>query len=317
MHHPATPHADTDSPEMNQVVCLCKDLTRRDILDHFKDPAHNYDTLVQATGVGTRCTACLLDLDLIVDEASGEHATSRVIADPRPQAAGRGWKLPIDQSNSGPFLNADGITTGIRIANLGPMFAALQYAVSYRYTLDLFANDGRHAGRRRGHLEPGGSEWVDFSSVAGAPPAGWFLFTLYPGREGLMGSIRPQVAIAGPHWVATFHTQYHAYACRGRAVLVQAIASGFNSDVHLINASNKACRIDFDLSGPDSDYRDTFRRTLPGRGAALQSLDEAFPRAPRDRMLSLLVRSDRPVRKHIVNRLQGGAISIDHFPNFK
>ncbi|MHA1566388.1 MAG: hypothetical protein ACTSX7_13830, partial [Alphaproteobacteria bacterium] len=208
-------------------------------------------------------------------------------------------------------------TTSIRVANLGPMFAALPFAVNYRYTLDLFANDGRHAGRRRGRVATGGSERIEVASVDNAPSEGWFLFTLYPDREGLMGSIRPQVAIAGPHWVATFHTQYHAYACRGRAVLVQAIDSGFNTDVHLINASSKTCQLDFDLTAPGSDYAASFRRTLPGHGSTLQSLDEAFPQAPRGAMLSLLVRSDLPVRKHIVNHLRDGAVSIDHFPNFK
>ncbi|MHA1564236.1 MAG: (2Fe-2S)-binding protein, partial [Alphaproteobacteria bacterium] len=111
MQQSTTPPIGTNSPdtsEASQVICLCKGLTRGDILTHFQDPAHNYDTLVRATGVGTQCTACLLDLDLIVDQACGEHATSRVIADPRPQANGHGLKFPIDQANSGLFLNAGG-----------------------------------------------------------------------------------------------------------------------------------------------------------------------------------------------------------------
>lgn len=299
------------------VVCLCFDVTRGEVNRHFAVPGNNYDTLVRETKVGTKCTACLLDLDLIVHQASGQNAVAKITVDSRPEAAGRGFKLPIDQCNSGFFINRDGIETSIHAVNYGPMFGAHPSGVAFSYVLDLMSEHGKRVKRHKGKIPLNGEAHIDLSAFPETPPEGWFLFTLLPAREGLMGSIRPQISIMGPNWVASYHPQYHSYACRGRAVLAQRAGGTFHTEVNMINAAADTTKVVFEATSVESDYRGRFERTLGGYCSATQDLDEAFADAPEGQAIACSVLSDRPIRKHVVNRLSDGSISIDHFPNFK
>ncbi|HUS56053.1 MAG TPA: (2Fe-2S)-binding protein [Thermohalobaculum sp.] len=304
-------------PVRDEVVCVCFETTRGTIERHLADPKNNYDTLVETTGVGTKCTACLLDLDLVVHEATGQHADSRVVADARPVAQGHGIKMPFDQSNSGLLINRDGISTHIRVANFGPMFQSMPYSVRYRYRVLAVSEDGRVAARARGGFGFGEDVCIDLGALPGAPADGWFLFDLYPQREGFMGSIRPQIALVGPGWATTYHPQYQSVACRGRGIVLQGVDGRFATAVHLINADRRETTLEFRMSSLESDFKATFTRTLGRYASALQDLDQPFPDAPRNELLDVFVASDHPVRKHVVNRLSDGAMSVDHFPNFK
>ena len=302
----------------SDIICFCYGVRRADIYEHFKESDASYDTLVAKTRVGTKCTACLLDLDLIVDDASGERAVQKVKGDARPEAFGAGLvKIPTDQCNSGFFFNRDGMSTIIRFANHGPMFEAMPHLSAYRYSLRLISDQGRCVAGSRGRLDVGNDVTIDLAASPDTPPQGWFILSFYPESEGLLGSVRPQIGLQGPNWTTCYHPQYHHYACRGRAIPVEKVNGRFSTDVHMINASRRTTNVIFEVVSSQSSYCAQYRRQLGGYHAALQSMDDAFPNAPNDEVLTVLVRSDNPVRKHILGYLADGTISVDHFPNFK
>lgn len=299
-------------------VCFCFGVTRAEIFSHFKETDATYDTLVKKTRVGTKCTACLLDLDLIVDEASGERAARQITTDDKPDARGDGlFKVPVDQCNSGFFINRGGIATIIRFANHGPIFENLPHATGFRYSLQLVTDLGKRSVLRRGRLEIDAEVTLDLSEFPGMPEQGWFILSFYPDREGLMGSVRPQIALRGPHWVTCYHPQYHHYACRSRSIPVQKVAGRFSTEVHMINASRAHTNVVFRAQSVQSPYRAEYRCQLGGYHASFESLDNAFPDAPDHEVLSVNVLSDNPIRKHVLNYLGDGAVSVDHFPDFK
>jgi bacterioferritin-associated ferredoxin len=300
------------------IICFCFGVRRADIHEHFRQPGGSYDTLVEKTRVGTKCTACLLDLDLIVDQASGERAVKKVAADNRPEAFGKGLvKVPIDQCNSGFFINTGGVSTIIRFANHGPMFEAMPYSTGYRYSLRLMTDDGRPAAVHRGRMEVDGDLTIDLSKLPDTPPRGWFILSFYPDQEALMGSIRPQIGLRGPNWTTCYHPQYHHYACHGRAIPVFKVNGQFSTSVHMINASKLTTNVVFKISSSQSDYRAEHAFQMGGYNAMLKDLDEAFPEAPENEASMMLVQSDKPIRKHILGYLADGTLSVDHFPDFK
>ena len=151
-------------PAAEAIVCLCNNVSRDAVMSHLRNRENNYDTLVRDTKVGTRCTACLLDLDLLVHEVTGERARNTVKGDPRPEAFGTGLiKVPLDHCNSAFFLIA---TVFQRLCDLLPMARCnqLPLAVDFRYSLRLLSDEGRCLKIHKGALRAGADVTIDLSS---------------------------------------------------------------------------------------------------------------------------------------------------------
>jgi bacterioferritin-associated ferredoxin len=302
------------------MVCICFNVTRRQIEEHVRQPDHNFDTLVAETGIGTKCTACMLDVDLIVNSVSGGHAglslEPKGLAQPIPGPPD-GISHPADFANSGFFFNGDGIRTVIRIANVGPMFEAAADGTGYRYRLIPIGEDGRRFAGAHGRLERDATLEIDLATIAGLPARGWFMLDVVPDSNGLVGSTRPQVLLVGRDWATAYHPQLQVYACRGRAIPVEKVDTAFHTWVSAINGYRGPARLEGTLYAVGGGYRAVAEATVGGFGSVLLDLDRLFPDAPSATMMTLVLRSDIPVRKHVINRLAGGALSVDHFPNFK
>jgi bacterioferritin-associated ferredoxin len=307
-------------PADDDIVCLCFGVKRQDIIEHLSQPNKNYDTLVETTGAGTRCTACLLDVDLLINEVTGQHA-STATGDGRHEfnlpGPPDGVALPSDFANSGFFINRDGISTTIRVLNTGIGFQASDAVVPFGYDLHLMAASGKRHKVLSGRIDVGSTLNVNLAEIDGLPPDGWFILDLLPLRRGLVGTSRPQILLLGPTWASAYHTQLQGDACRGRAVSVSKVDGRFNSHVSVINGYRGTARLSMSLYGVDNPLEIQARTSVGRFSSALLDLDTFFPDAPDDTILNLVVRSDLPVRKHILNWQRSGALSVDHFPNFK
>ncbi|WP_341702916.1 (2Fe-2S)-binding protein [Ferrovibrio sp.] len=304
----------------DDMVCVCFGVKRADIVAHLQNPQQSFDTLVDATGIGTKCTACMLDVDLIVNEVSGRHAMVRLQAggleQPLPGPV-RGFVHPVDFANSAPFINRDGIRTVLRVLNSGMMFADSKEITGYDYRVHLIGDAGRRHAVLDGRLEARETLELDFSEVAGLPGDGWFILDLSPDKLAVVGTTRPQILLIGPDWAASFHPQLQAMACRGRAIPVGVEGGLLRTSVSVINGYRRPAQIEMSLYGVDKPYEKTATAELGGFCSTLLNLDQYFRDVPDGQMYTLVVRSDVPVRKHVVNIQANGAISIDHFPNFK
>ena len=52
----------------HKPLCFCFNVTKSDINTFLQDSSMSIDDLISEKKVGTKCTACLMDLDLYLDQ---------------------------------------------------------------------------------------------------------------------------------------------------------------------------------------------------------------------------------------------------------
>ena len=305
---------------MEKPLCYCFDVSEQDVRDHFLRDGRDYDDLVARTRIGTKCTACLLDLDLVLEDIHRRPGNLLRLAAGGERAAreNRGFKMPADHADSGFFVCENGVSTVIRLANYGVLFEEDSPNVSYNYSLFLISQDGRLCTRHRGHIAVSEDLEIELASLANCPGRGWFLLSMYPTGDGLFGTLRPQVALMGPNWNATYHTQPHMMATTGNyrfSVVMRGDDNSLSGAVSIVNTVRKVTNAVFSLSDTEGAFEIRKSVEVPARGSSLLALDDLFPSAPAGRPLFVSVGSEHPTRKHIVNWHADGSWSIDHFPN--
>jgi bacterioferritin-associated ferredoxin len=304
------------------VVCACFGLTEKGIKDYFSDPSSTLDGLVRDTGVGTKCTACLLDVDLILDQHFKLHidpgavfkaTEGQVITRP----AQHGFSQLMDERESGFFIQNDEISTVLTFVNYSELFEGSDTLTTFEYRLRLYANDGTKAIDVTGEVLPEKDAVIRFSEFENCPKEGWFLLSLKARGEGMYGSLRPQFMLVGKNFSATVHTQPHFSACTQKSIMLLPDDTGFHSTISVLNPQTQTVSVTLTVRGIDGQKRDGKSMTLPALGSTLVNLDEMFFQQPAGEPCYVQVSSDKPVRKHIINHLSDGRWSIDHFPNFK
>lgn len=299
------------------AVCYCFDVSEADIRAHFDQPGATYDSLIESTGIASKCTACRLDLDLILESVHQSKPARPTMAAEGP-AEGRGLlRRPQDLSDAGFVVNRDGITTVLRVDNKGLLFEDRSWVVDYDYVLRLFAPNGRVVFRDSGRLVVDSALLFDFSEIDKCPDEGWFLLSLYPCGRGLIGTTRPQLILEGPDWTSSVHTQWLAMSCRFKAALLRSEGAKTNSMVSLINAARATTKVTIELSAPEQDYLASRDVNLPPYGSRLVEIDAAFDDLLPQANIAVAVHSDRPVSKHLIICHADGSWSQNHFPNTK
>lgn len=298
------------SPE--RLICACFGLTDRAIISEFERCQSSYDALVQKTLVGTKCTACLLDLDLLLDgmvRRTSQKGNGAIVAHGV-------FVKPEDQCHCAHFVNGDDITTVLRVANHGLMFESGTPIAPHDYRLVIFAADGKVIHRRSGRLRAGATLEVRFAEIQNLPASGWFIIDLVPRGNGVVGSLRPQIGMAGPRWAATFHPQWLSFRTCRRAVLA-AIEDG-RPDLWpvLINPGNIPVDVDVALLGIDAEFRGERRIQMAGRSLAEIDLAPIAQRSFTGTALCA-IESSHPIMFYIVNKHRDGSWCLDHFPNEK
>lgn len=300
----------------DHLLCYCHGVSSDDVRRHFARPGATYESLIDETRIATKCTACRLDLDLLLSELHAGPAGPLPGPTVDDQDQPSRWSRPQDLSDAGFVQVAGEVTTLVRIANRGLFFDDTSKVVPYDWTLRVFSDAGRVVARRSGSLPVGTDLEVDFADLVAAPFAGWFLVCLYPRGRGLLGTTRPQIVVRGAGWASSVHTQFLSMACRHKAALLFSNAGRTGAIISLINASRAANTVTITLSGPAGD---PLTRTidLPGYGARLADIDDLFGRLAADGIYLVAVQSRDPVCKHLILRNDDGSWSQNHFPNAK
>ncbi len=304
-----------------QPLCYCYGITKDDVREHFRRPGSTYESLVDETRIATKCTACRLDLDLLLSEL---HAVpggpSANVRSPETSDQGSGlgsWARPQDLSDAG-FVHVDGdITTVLRVANQGLLFDDTTRVVPYKWTLRVFTGAGRLAAKRGGSLAVEQDVSIDFADLVDPPFSGWFLISLYPRGEGLCGTTRPQLIVLGAGWASPVHTQFLSMACRHKAALLFSEGGRTGAMISLINASRASNAVTISLATEVGRAVANTEIRLVGYGSRLANLDELFGPLDAEGILTVSVRSREPVAKHLILRNRDGSWSQNHFPNVK
>ncbi|MBM3521582.1 MAG: hypothetical protein FJX57_01380, partial [Alphaproteobacteria bacterium] len=285
------------------VLCYCMGVTRDDVRRHFVDPTATLDQLVERTNLTRKCTACLVDLDLLLDEIQASQRASATLGPSRNVVAEMGLRERIDRVDSGFFLNGDGVRSAIRLANYPPIGGSDDHCVAHDWKLRIYAEDGRCVAHASGRVAVRAEATIDISGMREAPAEGWFLLRQIPRGPGHYGTLRPQLLLQGARWAAAYHTQFHADASRrGRraGAPVFAVEGRTRAQISIINGSRRPT--DYEVTIDGLGLVERHRGALAGNGAAIVDLDRLLPAMTGSGALIVRVESAEPTRKNLINR---------------
>ena len=60
-----------------KILCACLNVKRNEAIEFLKKPGNSVDALVAKTGMGTKCAACLLDLDVIIENVDAKNYSKK------------------------------------------------------------------------------------------------------------------------------------------------------------------------------------------------------------------------------------------------
>jgi bacterioferritin-associated ferredoxin len=52
----------------SDLVCFCFGITRETVLAHIRRPGSSYENLIKETQIGTKCTACRMNLEILLGD---------------------------------------------------------------------------------------------------------------------------------------------------------------------------------------------------------------------------------------------------------
>ena len=303
----------------DDLLCFCAGVTRSELRAYLREPDASIGTFIEETGLARKCTACALDLDLIIDEELSTRSRIGEASRASQHEVGIAYRFlsyPERRIDSGFFLNRDGVRTTLRVGNYFPPFDDPRGIAEHHYSVQIFGPDGKRQKTVRGTIAKGKSLSLCFSDHASALEHGWFLLTLWATESAHAGTVRPQVTLAGPDWTTSYHTQFHRDAARkGRRCGVQLRTRDgvTRAGISIINASMKPTN--FRLTAETQSSSQSTWRTLQKLGCEIIPIDEMFPELPGNESIIIRIESDEPTRKNVIFFGKDARVSVDHFPN--
>ena len=209
----------------DELLCGCANLSRDAfIAEVARRPTASFDTLLDVTGSGRECTACMLDLEYLFTESPRDGAAAKRLARDEtstPTALSPKQRLyalldrvpvmmPWNLTNWMPVLHGGVITEYLWMANHQLLYdgPGANSDVDIRYRLRDGAGNTVYKERRT--LAKDENFRIDLSSKF--PPAdtlsiGSIAIDRYPDRPTVCGTTRPQIEINCPKSAASLHFQ--------------------------------------------------------------------------------------------------------------
>jgi bacterioferritin-associated ferredoxin len=313
-------NSDIRVPSKEDLLCACFGVNRSEIKRLMAQPGYSVEDLVQQTHIGTKCTACLVDLDILFNDIQGERRVQR--GDSATQGANEIVPHGPNQSvvehlDSAFFVVDESVKTILRIANYSPMFEDNGKTPSHTYSLWLMGEDGKVAAKMRGVIPSHGQIEIDFGQLEGCPRRGWFLVSCLPQGDGFYGTLRPQGLLVGKGWSSAFHLQAHGAASnffRRVSILVKSTDHKTSNSVFVFNAERKPSKLTVELKSRESDFVAECEYALTGNGLSVVDLDASFADLPQSDIMLLSVFTDTATKKYLATIHPDQTWSADHFP---
>jgi len=304
------------------ILCACFDVSKSEVRSFLSKPNAHIEELYSNLKVGSKCTACLIDLDLLISEAHNIDSSyeKRDLKIPENFEVKFQGTHPYERLDSGIFLCENNINTNLQLANYNPLFRDTNEAVDHNYHIRLFSESGKVTSQIKGIAKVGETLSIDFSSIKNCPNRGWFLISLIPTNPGFYGTLRPQVLLKGKDWAMTSHVQPHMHATYGPGrqprrchMYIKSVNGKTNTALSVINAANK--KGDFTIELTEGSYKGIYNQKIEANGSAIVYLDQKINNIPDDGVILIAVSSSVATRKHILMESENGTFSMDHFPN--
>lgn len=302
----------------HKPLCFCFNVTKSDINTFLQDSSKSIDDLISEKKVGTKCTACLMDLDLYLDQMYKNKKNNVIKSSEIKDGKKKKFLSFKSFSDSGFCFSGREIETNLSLQNYDQNFSKKNKSVSFSWQLRVFNSIGNKVIKKTGIIESNTGTLLNISKYLQDEDGGWFIIKLKGQEDGFFGTLRPQVILLGPSWTASYHTQPHYMASKTghrTRVFVKSVDSKLNAKVHVINASLMRNEINLNLYDISGKKLQSSSEKIPGRSGKFFDLDKVFKISTNYHIYTVEVKSSKPTRKHIINSLKDGSFSVDHFPN--
>lgn len=214
-------------PPANRIICACTNMTFAQLEEAVgKVQNHGFDVLLEETGAGKTCTACLLDLEYYFVDLKARG--------PRNEDAGQGgkadetsaqlsWKYRIYRwldsisppvawasPNHIPILAGDDIETWLTVTNHDLLFDERKSA-PLTTDVEVRRGDGSRLWCRRFHISPSEELRVrvdeGIASESGALAVGSATVVSRADYPAMRGTMRPQLEILAARGACALHGQ--------------------------------------------------------------------------------------------------------------
>ena len=214
-------------PPPNRMICACADLD----FSKFKQTVgrlenQSFETLLQETGAGNTCTACLLDLEYyfvalkargvgpasVSGDAAGAPSAERVPFKQRIYRLLDAMSPPLAWAppNRVPLITGRGIETWLTITNHDLLFQERKSA-PLATTVTVRRDDGHRLWRGRFEIDPGEELKIrldqHLQASAGPLTVGSACVRSRARHPAMRGTMRPQLEILAPAGTCGLHAQ--------------------------------------------------------------------------------------------------------------
>lgn len=214
-------------PPANRIICACTNMTFGQLEEAVgKVQNHSFDALLEETGAGKTCAACLLDLEYYFADLKARAPRNPDLEQggkPDKATGQRSWKYraydwldsispPVAwaQPNHIPILDGKDIETWLTVTNHDLLFDERKSAP---LTTDVVVRrgDGTRLWRRRFHIPPGEEMRVRVDegivSEPGTLAAGSATVVSRADHPAMRGTMRPQLEILAARGACALHAQ--------------------------------------------------------------------------------------------------------------
>lgn len=210
----------TTSENGQEVVCGCFNLTRGEL--ERAAGGLSFERFLEETHAGSRCTACLLDVEYIFVNAPKSPATVAPHVTKRPERPslkrrlydfldGLAPQIPFRLVNTVPLLSGEGIVERLWLVNQPMVFGKKVSVPPHRFLLTVRDSEGRVISRERHDLPCGESKAITFPRLAGyddqALSAGSVEIARWGLSPGVRGTTRPHFEVEAARSNTTLHVQ--------------------------------------------------------------------------------------------------------------
>ena len=214
-------------PPANRIICACSNMTFAQLEEAVgKVQSHSFDALLEETGAGKTCTACLLDLEYyFVDlkTRAPHNPESEQSSKPDEATARRSWKYRVygwldsisppvawAAPHHIPILAGRDIETWLTVTNHDLLFDERKSA-PLTTVVEVRGGDGERIWRRRFRIPPGEEMRVRVDegivSEPGRLAAGRATVVSRADHPAMRGTMRPQLEILATRGTCALHGQ--------------------------------------------------------------------------------------------------------------
>ena len=316
-----------------KLLCGCANLTEADfaalVASH---PAADLDTLLDASGAGRQCMACMLDLEYCFTALPRDAAATKRLAAGRASAPASfkqrlyrlldrvPVQLPRSVTQVMPLFHGASVEQFLWIVNQPMLFDGPGADQPFDIRYCVRDASGSVVRRDRRKLEPGGCLRVNLSRFF-APTKelaiGSVAVDRFAAHPTVRGTTRPQTEILFPRSAASLHLQGAGYGQD------HDFRTAWRPDVEqymftIVNAGRKPFDVAFTYHVDGDDRTEPLGaddRIVPPYGAALHevTLPDAAATMLKDKLLRIHWRSRGYGKLHFVCMTRDGErLSIDH-----